>query len=138
MQINIFWSKKTAKGVHRYKMAHFEGYFLGARAVLDIFFEFAPVMESRRKNEGAILYLLIQFKDLSNNFHMCKKCIYNKYFIQINYDIENFMVGLLCSSVREEREECLKIVRLIRKKTVCTAHQESLKYQSILTGQLIA
>ena len=49
-------------GVHRYKTAHFEGYFLGARAVLDIFFEFFPVMESGRKNEGAILHLLIQFK----------------------------------------------------------------------------
>jgi hypothetical protein len=50
-------------GVHRYKTAHFEGYFLGAaRAVLDIFFEFAPVMESGRKNEGAILHLLMQFK----------------------------------------------------------------------------
>ena len=42
-------------------MDHFEGYFLGARAVLDIFFEFAPVMESGRKNEGAILHLLMQF-----------------------------------------------------------------------------
>ena len=46
---------------HRYKTAHFEGYFLGARAVLDIFFEFAPVMESGKKNEGAILHLLMQF-----------------------------------------------------------------------------
>jgi hypothetical protein len=48
--------------VHRYKTAHFEGYFLSARAVLDIFFEFALVMESGRKNEGAILHLLMQFK----------------------------------------------------------------------------
>jgi hypothetical protein len=51
--------------VHRYKTAHFEGYFLGARAVLDIFFEFALVMESGRKNEGAILHLLMQFKKKS-------------------------------------------------------------------------
>ena len=43
-------------------MADFEGYFLGARAVLDIFFEFALVMESGRKNKGAILHLLMQFK----------------------------------------------------------------------------
>jgi hypothetical protein len=49
-------------GVCRYKMAHFKGYFLGARAVLDIFYVFAPVMESGRKNEGAILHLLMQFK----------------------------------------------------------------------------
>ena len=49
-------------GVCRYKTAHFKGYFLGARAVLDIFYEFAPVMESGRKNEGAILHLLMQFK----------------------------------------------------------------------------
>ena len=44
-------------------MDHFEGYFLGAWAVLDIFFEFAPVMDSGRKNEEAILYLLMQFKN---------------------------------------------------------------------------
>ena len=50
--------------VHRYKTAHFEGNFLGARAVLDIFFEFALVIQSGRKNEGAILHLLMQFKDL--------------------------------------------------------------------------
>ena len=42
-------------------MAQFEGYFLGARAVLDIFFEIVPVMEFKRKNEGAILHLLVQF-----------------------------------------------------------------------------
>jgi hypothetical protein len=48
--------------VHRYKTAHFEGYFLGARAVLDIFLEFALVIESGRKNEGFILHLLMQFK----------------------------------------------------------------------------
>jgi hypothetical protein len=42
-------------------MTHFEGYFLIARAVLDIFFEFALVIESGRKNEGAILHLLMQF-----------------------------------------------------------------------------
>jgi hypothetical protein len=48
--------------LHRYKTAHFEGYFLGARDVLDIFFEFAPVMESGKKNEGAFLHLLMQFK----------------------------------------------------------------------------
>ena len=51
--------------VHRYKTAHFEDYFLGARAVLDIFLEFAlvVVMETGRKNEGFILHLLMQFKD---------------------------------------------------------------------------
>jgi hypothetical protein len=49
--------------VHRYKTAHFEDYFLGARAVLDIFLEFALVMESGRKNEGAILHLLMQFNE---------------------------------------------------------------------------
>jgi hypothetical protein len=47
--------------VHRYKTPHFEGYFLGARAVLDIFLEIALVMESGRKNEGFILHLLMQF-----------------------------------------------------------------------------
>ena len=49
-------------GVYRYKTAHFERYFLGSRAVLDIFFEFAPEMESGKKNEGAILHFLMQFK----------------------------------------------------------------------------
>jgi hypothetical protein len=34
---------------------------LGARAVLDIFLEFALVMESGRKNEGFVLHLLMQF-----------------------------------------------------------------------------
>ena len=47
----------------------------------------------------------------------------HKYFIQINYDIENITVGLLCSSDREEREEGLKLVRLIRQKTVCTSRK---------------
>ena len=58
-----FFGKKNILilALHRYKTAHFKGYFLGARAVLDIFFEFTPVMESGKKNEGAILHLLMQF-----------------------------------------------------------------------------
>ena len=51
-------------------MAHFEGYFLGASAVLDIFFEFALVMESGRKNDGAILHLLMQFKVKNSCFDL--------------------------------------------------------------------
>ena len=47
--------------VRRYKTASFRDYFLGARAVLDILFKFAPGMESGRKNEGFILDLLMQF-----------------------------------------------------------------------------
>ena len=49
--------------VRRYKTAQFKGYFLGARAVLEILFKLAPGMESGRKNEGFILYLFMQFKD---------------------------------------------------------------------------
>ena len=60
--MSILQKKYLCLAVHRYKTAHFEGYFLGAGAVLDIFFEFAPVMESGRKNEGAILHLLMQLK----------------------------------------------------------------------------
>mgnify|MGYP001191388250 CR=1 FL=1 len=47
--------------VRRYKTASFRDYFLGARAVLDILFKFAPGMESGRKNEGFISDLLMQF-----------------------------------------------------------------------------
>jgi hypothetical protein len=47
--------------VCRYKTASFRGYFLGARAVLDILFKFAPGMEYGRKNEDFILDLLRQF-----------------------------------------------------------------------------
>jgi hypothetical protein len=47
--------------VRRYKTAQFNGYFLGAWAVLDILFQIAPGMESGRKNEGFILDLLMQF-----------------------------------------------------------------------------
>ena len=50
--------------VCRYKTASFRDYFLGARAVLDILFKFAPGMESGRKNEGYILDLLMQFNRL--------------------------------------------------------------------------
>jgi hypothetical protein len=52
-------------GVHRYKTAHFKGYFLGARADLDIFFEFAPVMVPEGRMRG-LFYIfscsLIKFK----------------------------------------------------------------------------
>ena len=60
--MSIFLKITVLLALHRYKTAHFEGYFLGARAVLDIFFEFAQVMESGKKNEGAVLHLLMQFK----------------------------------------------------------------------------
>ena len=69
--LNVYFVKKkksVSLGIRRYKTAHFKGYFLGARADLDIFFEFASVMESGRKNEGAILHLLMQFK-FENSLH---------------------------------------------------------------------
>ena len=54
----------------RYKTAQFKGYFLGAWAVLDILFKFAPGMESGRKNEGSILDLLMQF---NTKLYVCQK-----------------------------------------------------------------
>ena len=44
-------------GVRRYKTAHLKGYFLNARAILDIFFEFAPVMEYGRKIMRGLFYI---------------------------------------------------------------------------------
>ena len=59
--------------VCRYKTVSFRGYFLGARAVLDILFLFAPGMESGRKNECFILDLLMRFKVSlkSSPIHFC-------------------------------------------------------------------
>ena len=52
------------KSCYRVLLAHLEGYFLGARAVLDIFLEFALVIDSGKKNEGFILHLLMQFNKI--------------------------------------------------------------------------
>ena len=47
--------------VRGYKTAQFKGYFLGARADLDIHFKFAPEKESRRK----------KISILGGNFKLC-------------------------------------------------------------------
>ena len=86
--------------VCRYKTAQFKGYFLGARAILDILFKFAPGVESGRKIEGFILDFLMQFKQMvkiaQQPFNVQKLLnLWLKKIVVLLYIPDNLFAGML-------------------------------------------